>query len=304
MKLGKKLFGFVLIGLAVSMPVNICAQQPVIQLVTTYDYLGQGNSTIAFGINNRGDIAGDFVDSNNIQRGYIRYRDGSFSAPLLEPNDTGNITRGLGINYFRVVTGTYFSNTDNAFHGFLFNSGIFTSYDINSLPTSANGINDWGHVVGTFGAPTQANQGFLKSGGTLKTFSVPGSTDTRAIGVNNFDMIVGRYLDSGNINHGYIRNWNGSLIFPVDYPGATFTTLNGVNDFGLIVGLYRDGAGKEHGFLLKRPNTFVTFDYPNAAGTSLNGINDEGFISGRYTDSSGIRHALIARVRHASDSGD
>jgi uncharacterized membrane protein len=292
----KLLFTTVLVGLFGLFPTQMFAQQPVINVVTTIDYPGTGNSTAAFGINNLGDVTGDYVDASSVQRGFIRLHNGSFSPPIVAPHDTGNVTRGIGINDFRVVVGTFLSASDNAFHGVLFSHGAFADFDAFNLPSSVNGINDFGHLAGTFGAPVQPNQGYIRAGATLMAFNVPGAGDTRAIGLNNFDTIVGRYADSANVNHGYIRNSLGHLRFPIDFPGATFTSLNSINDLGWIVGVYRDALNVDHGFLLKS-NTFVSFDFPNAAGTSLNGINDEGLIAGRYTDAAGVRHGFIARVR-------
>jgi hypothetical protein len=96
--------------------------------------------------------------------------------------------------------------------------------------------------------------------------------------------------------HGYFRDTNGTLTFPIDFPGATSSRANGLNNRALIVRRYVYSAGQDHGFLLKRPSTFISFDYPGAAGTSFNGINNQGFISGRYTDGSGIRHGFLARA--------
>lgn len=74
------------------------AQQPQvsIQILATFDYPGEGNSTLPQKINDRGEIVGHFIDSSAITRGFIRFRDGSFSAPIVEPNDTGNDTQARG----------------------------------------------------------------------------------------------------------------------------------------------------------------------------------------------------------------
>ena len=291
----------VLLGLIGLMPVNTFAQQSItISVVTTFDYPGVGNSTTPFGINDRGDIAGDYVDANNVQRGFIRFSDGSFSQPFVAPNDTAHVTRGLGINDWRTVTLTFFNTADNIFHGGFLKKGVITQFDLGSFGTSVNGINDFGHFVGTAGSPLQ---GFLNIGKTSTAISIPGAIATRAIGINNFDWVVGRYAGSNAVEHGYVRKRNGSLTFPIDFPGSTLTTFNGINDRGWMVGNYLDGSG-QHGGFLQMPNTFVSFDFPGASSTSLNGINDKGFISGRYTDSAGIRHGFVARVWPAPDDSD
>ncbi len=57
-----------------------------------FDYPGTGNQTRPQKINDDGEIAGIFLDSSGVSRGFTRSRDGVFSAPIVEPNDTGNLT--------------------------------------------------------------------------------------------------------------------------------------------------------------------------------------------------------------------
>ena len=96
--------------------------------------------------------------------------------------------------------------------------------------------------------------------------------------------------------HGYFRDANGALHFPIDPPGSVQTVLFGDNDRNWVVGRYADSSGVTHGLFFVPPNKFFTFDYPGSTFTSLNGINDQGFICGRYVDASGIAHGFLARV--------
>jgi hypothetical protein len=89
-----------------------------IEVITTFDYPGTGNSTQPQKINERGDIVGIFLDSNLVSRGFVRFSNGSFSDPIVDPNDTGNLTEGRGINNLRTVCGDYVGSDGN-FHGFL-----------------------------------------------------------------------------------------------------------------------------------------------------------------------------------------
>ena len=50
------------------------------------------------GINDLGDVTGYFKDASGAIRSFIRYADGTFSEPIVEPNDTGNITVATDIN--------------------------------------------------------------------------------------------------------------------------------------------------------------------------------------------------------------
>lgn len=285
-----------LVGL---LPLSSLAQPLVsIAVLATFDYPGTGNSTTPFGINQSGDMAGDFADSSGATRGFIRFRDGSLSAPIVEPNDTANFTRGLGINNAQTVTGQFFNVADNVFHGFFLSGGVFTQFDYGTnLSTNVVGINDAGDFVGIFGSVTQPNQAFVNVGGTSTAISVPGATNSEADGIDNFDRVVGVY-SSDTVNfHGFLRQANGALSFPIDYPGSAQTLPRGINDRGWVVGRYINPDDSVHGFFLKFPGNFITFDYPGALETSLNGINNAGLISGRYTDGAGVRHGFLARVR-------
>ena len=88
-----------------------------IEVITTFDYPGTGNNTLPQKINERGDIVGVYVDSLGVNRGFVRFRDGSFSAPIVDPNDTVGFTQGRGINNSGTVCGDYGTSDANS-HGF------------------------------------------------------------------------------------------------------------------------------------------------------------------------------------------
>ena len=231
-------------------------------------------------------------------RGFVRFSDGSFSAPIVDPNDTVGFTEGRGINNSGTVVGDYASPDAND-HGFFLSGGTFTEYDVpGALSTDVFGINDAGDFTGTFSDDDVTLQAFVSVGGTVTSFSVPGAIATLAYQINNSkQLVVGYYIDSSGILHGYYRDANGALHFPIDPSGSVQTILFGDNNRNWVVGRYADASGVTHGLFFIAPNNFFTFDYPGSTFTSLNGINAQGFICGRYVDASGIAHGFIARVR-------
>src|SRR5213078_5328372 len=57
-----------------------------IEVIMTFDYPGTGIVTTSpQKINDRGDIVGEFIDSSGVVRGFVRFSDGSFSAPIVDP---------------------------------------------------------------------------------------------------------------------------------------------------------------------------------------------------------------------------
>src|ERR1043166_1193150 len=271
-----------------------------INVITTFDYPGIGNSTLPQKINERGDIVGEFIDSSGVTRGFVRFSNGSFSAPIVDPNDTVGFTEGRGINNSGLVCGDYIGSDGINSHGFFLSGGIFTEYDVPGAPSTAVlGINDPGDFAGAFDPDGSGILlAFISVGGTLTSFSVPAAISTLAYEITNSKQLtVGYYIDASGILHGYYRDSAETLHFPIDPSGSVGTVLFGVNNRNWVVGRYADSSGATHGLFFVPPDSFFTFDYPGSAFTSLNGINDRGIICGRYVDSSGIAHGFLARVR-------
>jgi hypothetical protein len=298
----KQIFISILAVLFVFSLMGTFAQQAAnsgsIEVITTFDYPGTGNSTLPQKVNERGDIVGEFIDSNGVTRGFVRFSDGSFSDPIVDPNDTVGFTEGRGINNSRTVCGDY-ATSDGNNHGFFLSGGTFTEYDVpGAVSTSVLGINDVADFTGSFSYGSGIFQGFVSVGGTLTSFSVPGALLTLAYEINNNKkLVVGYYIDASGIVHGYYRDKNGALHFPIDPSGSVGTVLFGVNNRNWVVSRYADSSGATHGLFFVPPNNFFTFDYPGSTFTSLNGISSQLVICGRYTDASGIAHGFLARVR-------
>jgi hypothetical protein len=270
-----------------------------ISVITTFDYPGTVRSTQPQKINDGGEIVGVYVDSLGVQRGFVRFSNGNFSAPIVDPNDTKNLTQGRGINDSHTVCGDYIGS-DNNDHGFFLSRGTFTEYDVRgALATVVLGINNVADFVGGFSEGNGIFQAFVSLGGTITSFSVPGASSTFAYQLNRSNQLAGYYVDSSGIPHGYFRDTNGALHFPTDPPGSTATILFGLNDSNWMVGRYTDSSGVTHGLFFVPPNEFVTFDYPGSTNTSFNGINAAGFICGRYRDASGVDHGFLAFVTGA-----
>jgi len=275
-----------------------------IQVITTFDYPGTGNLTLPQKISERGDIVGEFIDSSGVVRGFVRFSDGSFSAPIVDPNDTVGFTEGRGINNSGTVDGDYVG-ADGFVHSFLLSGGTFTEYDVpGTVQTNLLSINDNGDLTGAFDPDGSGIfQAFIDHGGTITSYSVPGAAGTLAYEMNNNKKLtVGYYIDASGILHGQYRDANGALNFPIDPTGSVATVLFGVNNRNWVAGRYADSAGVTHGLLFVPPDSFTTFDYPGSAFTSLNGISSQGNICGRFVDASGIAHGFIARVKGLSSA--
>ena len=298
----KHIFNIILAVLFVFPLMGTFAQQASnafsIQVITTFDYPGPGNSTLPQKITEKGDIVGEFIDSAGVVRGFVRFSDGSFSAPIVDPNDTVGFTEGRGINNSGTVDGDYVGS-DGFVHSFLLSGGTFTEYAVpGTVQTNLLSINNSGDLTGAFDPDGSGIfQAFIDRGGTITSYSVPGAAGTLAYEMsNNKKLTVGYYIDASGVLHGQYRDKNGALTFPIDPSGSVATVLFGVDNKSDVVGRYADSAGVTHGLFFVPPSTFITFDYPGSTFTSLNGISEQGNICGRYVDASGIAHGFIARA--------
>jgi probable HAF family extracellular repeat protein len=112
---------------------------------------------------------------------------------------------------------------------------------------------------------------------TFKTISVSGALYTTARGINNSGEIVGYYVDSGGVTHGF--SLLGKTLTTIDDPNGTATFCEGVNSNGEIVGEYTQSDGNNHGFLYQN-GTFTDIGIGAISGAF--GINDQGIIVGGF----------------------
>jgi probable HAF family extracellular repeat protein len=245
-------------------------------------------STLAEGINDRGQIVGSFNPSTGnagYDQGFL-YSKGTF----ITINDPLGIygTHPFGVNDRGQIVGDYMSTTGgaNSQHGFLYSNGSFiTLTPPGALGSIASGINDRRQVVGSYWTGdcyTTCTHGFLYSDGVYTTIDYPsavGMTYLRSI--NNRDQIVGlANSDQGGYNGGFLYAYGAFTALSVPIPGAFATDPGGINDRGEIVGSYTLDD-HSHGFLYK-DGTYTTIDFPLSNFNEASGINDFGQIVGVY----------------------
>jgi len=143
--------------------------------------------------------------------------------------------------------------------------------------------------VGYYRDTAAKTHGFLleKRGGFV-SIDYPGATYTDSWGINPAGDIVGSYLDSHGISHGYLLRRD--RFTAIDVPGAVFTGAFDINPEGDIAGHYGvPPTGKMNGFLL-RNGQFTTYDFSPPSSVFMTcgvGINPQGQIVGMWQDASG-----------------
>ncbi|MGI8435709.1 MAG: hypothetical protein ACR2NX_02230 [Chthoniobacterales bacterium] len=275
-------------------------QRPIsIEVIASFDYPGEGNSTSAQGINDQGDITGSYDDTNGVTRGFVRYSNGAFSEPIVEPNDAAGFTFPRDINNSVTLGGTY-ADANDFLHGFLLSGTTYIEVDFpGSDSTTIGGLNDAGDVVGDFTVPGAFfEKAFAEIGGTATPLEIPRAKAGTGYGINNRGEIVGNYTEIGTgRGRGFFRAADGTVTAPIEPRGSIFAFISCINESGVIVGRYTSADGVRHGLVMKLPHSSLTFDYPGAIFTSVSGINNQGYVTGRFQNDDGIFHSYLGRVR-------
>ena len=106
-------------------------------------------STLALGINDRGQIVGTFRDAEGVIRGFLLAQ-GVFT-PIDVDVPGATRTEPTGINNRGQIVGN-FTDAKGVRRGFLFDQGVFTPIDVpGATSTVVYGINARGQIVGFFG---------------------------------------------------------------------------------------------------------------------------------------------------------
>ncbi|MGA2005758.1 MAG: hypothetical protein ABSG70_20460 [Terriglobales bacterium] len=226
-------------------------------------------SPYAAAVNKSNVVVGSDVASNGNTQGF-EMKGSKFTA-LNFPGASG-FTRASGINDAGVIAGDFYLSSDTAYHGYTYNKGKYTQYDValGSLSTSVFAINNSGNLGGSAGKNGQANQGFVDIGGTVSTFYADGSSQSTFVyGMNDSNESVGDYYDSNNYPHCFYRDASGNITL-LNAPNTYLTACSGINNDGVIVGWWVDTNGQLHAFLYNG-GTYTELPFYYASGVSNSG---------------------------------
>jgi uncharacterized membrane protein len=241
------------------------------------------SATRPFGINNGGQIVGDYVDRAGVSHGFVRHPDGTVTrvdvpgATATQPSDIDDRGR---------IVGSYVDAATYAVRGFLREAdGTITTIDAGpSSFTQLLGINNQGQIVGYALDGRFVARGFIREpDGSNTPVTFPGTKGaTVASDIDDRGGLAGDY--GLKRVSGYVGDRRGR-IETFDVPGAlTETRAEGVNDDGDIVGTFDPGvAGDLRGFRLDRRGRVTRIHVPGAGVTTANATNDHDQIVGAYS---------------------
>jgi hypothetical protein len=205
-------------------------------------------------IDNLGNTGGFWIDTANVNRGFIEWN-GVFTSYTDPKTGKGTVNQILGLNDAGTAVGFY-TDAKGVNHGFMLNQATGKFKPVTppgATNVTASAINNLGDIVGFYGPPS-ASIGFLYKNGSFSTFSYPNSSATVPAGVNDHDAIVGGYTASSAMHVFLLTNPLKHATFTtIDSPkGIGTTTLNGINNRTNMVGFYVDSSGNTDGLLVER----------------------------------------------------
>jgi hypothetical protein len=253
--------------------------------------------TQLLGINNNSIVAGyhgSGLDPANPNKGFTYSAVSNTFTAENYPNSAQ--TQVIGINDAGYTSGFWVDSKGNNYGFYQFN-GRF--YNVVYPGTTFNQLLGFNNNDIATGYSQDSAGNFHPYSTTVSpayiSYLLPGTVSAQATATTNTGAVVGFYIDSKGVTHGF-QFLNGNF-HSLDYPGATATQCLGSNDANWIVGSYTDASGNSHGFL-HVGSTFTSIDDPNGVGTTVvNGINNAGAIVGFWGNTAaGVSHGFIATL--------
>src|SRR5579863_230372 len=212
-------------------------------------------ATYLSAITDTGVLVGSGIDSDGNENGF-ELVNGTFTT-LDFPG--ANFTELLGIPFQNgAIVGAYSTSFPTGpFQGLTYYNGQFATFNVNGATnTVLYGISDGGQAVGSYSAPGVAHAFLttciLQSGSEVcsqlgvTTADFPGAALTEPSNLNDSGQVVGAYVDSNNVTHGYlmtggpftyVANFNSKTVSVIDVQTSlAVSTINvGTGPWGVAV---------------------------------------------------------------------
>jgi probable HAF family extracellular repeat protein len=269
-----------------------------------------GAFSIAYGVNNAGQVAGYSLDSQGILTAFLWIQSTGMTPLGALPGAT--YSYAFGVNSHGTIAGSSNSATSNGkIFAVLWNKSG-SGYKVQKLPpapralyTLSGALNDSGEVAGffSFGKPAKTHA-FLwtKAKGTVDLGVLPGGTNSNANAINSLGTITG-YGTTAAFPLGIAVNWDasGKIHRLGTLPGDSSSAGEGINDLGQVVGFSADSAGTSRAVLWSQAHGMQDLNklIPANSGWSLiyaGATNKKGQITG-YGTFNGENHAFLLTPR-------
>ncbi len=256
-----------------------------------------GTRSLAYGINNSGQVVGWAYTSDNLGHAFLY----GGSGPMRDLGTLGgNGSTAFAINDGGQVVGSAKFSSDNISHAFLY-TGSGPMQDLGTLGgvgSAAYGINKSGQVVGWAGTSDGFGHAFLSSsGGPMKDLGTLGGHGSGASAINESGQVVGGADIEGGGGHAFLYTGSG----PMEDLGLLRgwnTGASDINDGGQIVGEAHE-SGQARAFLKSGSNPMLDLGdlgaTPGGSGqprSTAYAINNSGQVVGA-SDAPSAWHAFV-----------
>jgi probable HAF family extracellular repeat protein len=209
-------------------------------------------------------------------------------------------TDSYGINKAGMIAGDYLDSA-GAQHGMILAGTKLTTIDRKICSTTPpNAIAFWsvnsaGVAAGWCTNTSGVQIGFTWAKGKFTDIKIKGALLVNANGINDKGAVVGTYVDSAGVQHGFLKV--GAKITKLDPPRiVTLSTAFGINNAGVITVYGLDSNSKYVSFTTaNKGKTYKKFVAPKegSLGTAIHAPNNKGDIVGTYFDSSNVAHGVL-----------
>lgn len=175
-----------------------------------------------------------------------------------------------------------------------------------SFQSRARGISNAGQVIGTSSA-TGGERAFLwtPNAGMQNLGVLPGGSNSRAYGMNDFGQVVGRADTATSSSQAFLWDSTRGMIDLGALVGGSWSEAYDVNNAGQVVGMY--GTGFNYRAFLWDPVTGMQ-DIGDLPGGSefgeARGINESGQVVGEGNTDGGVRGFFWDSINGMQDLGD
>ena len=255
--------------------------------VTDLGTLG-GNSAIAYGLNDLGQVVGASDTGRTGIRHAFLWEAGQMTD--LDPANARN-SAAYGINYAGRIAGVY-SDPGGESTAFLFAAGTITA--LSQVPRgTVSAINNPGQIIGGLWTDTPSlHLAFLWSAGAVTKLGTLGGTASQARALNDSGQVAGLADVEGNsATHAFL--YSGADLSDLGTLGGKNSMAFGMNSAGQVVGLSQiAGSGLHHAFLYSGG---AMTDLGTLGGTEsqADDIDAGGLVVGWSRTASGEQHAFV-----------
>ncbi len=312
---------------------------PALAVVGAYQLINLGTlgggSSVAYGINNKGQVVG--YTQNSARQHAFLWSDGTM-------RDLGTLgglnSQANAVNAAGVVVGWSETKTGDR-HAFRWKNGVMTDLGTTGGTNSqALDINTDGQIVGfseTAKVWPYTNQAFIWQNGTLRKLLPEVTGYNIAEGINDRGQVIGELDDAGGA-HGFVWNngnvtflgdgfpfainrggqiagyyfttppdptqepyehailWRNGVITTLGTLGGLEATAYGINTAGQVVGVSNPPNGKNHGFVYKG-GTMTDLGTLGGSNSIAYDINAAGWIVGASETKAGKFRATLWKLK-------